>query len=155
MANLRSFFSKNDNDTWRLGKELSKLMCPGDTVLLYGDIGAGKSLLCRSLILELLEYPEDIPSPTFTLVQTYHAPVGEIWHCDLYRLGHEYDLIELGLIETFQSAITLVEWAERLASLTPDDALAISFQIFSEVEREIQLSWSDEKWTERLETLFL
>lgn len=94
----------------RLGQELQ----PGDTVLLSGPIGAGKTHFCRSLIQSRLMAAEDVPSPTFTLVQTYDSEAGEIWHADLYRLSDPAEVVELGLTDAFKSCICLVEWPDRL-----------------------------------------
>ena len=67
------------------------MLKPGDTVLLEGDIGAGKTHIARQLIQSLQDRPEDVPSPTFTLIQTYDTRAGEIWHADLYRPGRGSD----------------------------------------------------------------
>ena len=95
---------------------MRRLLRAGDCVLLEGPIGAGKTHFCRALIRARLGREEDVPSPTFTLVQTYDADV-EIWHADLYRLSHPDEALELGLEDAFASAICLVEWPERLGEL--------------------------------------
>ena len=102
---------------------------PGDTFLLAGDIGSGKSTFARAFIRARLASPhEDVPSPTFTVVQTYDHPSGDIWHCDLYRLSAPSEVIELGLEDAFSDAICLVEWPDRLADLRPDGAITIEMQ---------------------------
>ncbi|MGB7318025.1 MAG: tRNA (adenosine(37)-N6)-threonylcarbamoyltransferase complex ATPase subunit type 1 TsaE [Planktotalea sp.] len=108
----------------RVGLQLRQ----GDTILLQGDIGAGKSFFARSLIQSLQDIPEDVPSPTFTLVQTYETRAGEIWHADLYRLSDPDEAEELGLTDAFTTAICLIEWPDRLASLTPINALTLSIE---------------------------
>lgn len=116
--------------TAALARWLAPCLRGGDVLLLSGPIGAGKSHFARALISTLLEAAgtsEDIPSPTFTLVQTYEAAGLEIWHADLYRLGHPDQILELGLDEAFATALCLVEWPDRLGSLTPPDALHVSF----------------------------
>lgn len=105
-----------------LGRRLAPALRPGDTLLLSGDLGAGKSTLARAIIAAVLPAPEDIPSPTFTLVQVYNGQNGDIWHCDLYRLTGPDHLDELGLTEAFETAICLVEWPDRLDGFAPADA---------------------------------
>jgi tRNA threonylcarbamoyladenosine biosynthesis protein TsaE len=112
--------------TSRLGTDLAALLQPGDTVLLEGPIGAGKTHLARALIRARLGRAEDVPSPTFTLVQTYAAPGAEIWHADLYRLTHPDEVWELGLDDAFATAICLVEWPDRLGRHVPDKALRLT-----------------------------
>lgn len=102
-------------------------LMPGDTILLSGPVGAGKSFFCRALIRSRTGTTEDIPSPTFTLVQTYPHQDGDIWHCDLYRLTDADEVIELGLDEAFENAICLIEWPDRLGSLCPANALHLTF----------------------------
>lgn len=110
-------------DTTRLGARLADLLQAGDTVLLEGPIGAGKTHLARALIQARLGRAEDVPSPTFTLVQTYPADGTDIWHADLYRLTHPDEVWELGLDDAFSTAICLVEWPDRLGRHVPEDAL--------------------------------
>lgn len=106
-----------------LGKWLGQVLGQGDVLLLFGAVGAGKTHVARALIQSLLPQPEDIPSPTFTLVQVYSVPGFDIWHSDLYRLHHPDECLELGLIDAFSTALCLVEWAERLGDLAPPSAL--------------------------------
>ena len=112
-------------ETARLGRVLAGVLRPGDTVLLEGPIGAGKSHLARALIRARLGRDGDVPSPTFTLVQTYPDPLGDLWHADLYRLTHPDEVAELGLEAAFDDAICLVEWPDRLGPLTPEGALRL------------------------------
>jgi tRNA threonylcarbamoyladenosine biosynthesis protein TsaE len=134
--------------TDRLGQHLAGLVRPGDVLLLQGPIGAGKSHLARALI-RALGVSEDIPSPTFTLVQVYETTAGEVWHSDLYRLSGPDEALELGLIEAFQSAICLIEWPERLGSDWPDSALTLRFSIEGE-GRRVEFLADDPAWAGRL-----
>lgn len=119
-------FLASDAETTRLGAVLARHLRPGDTVLLSGRIGAGKTHLARALIQARLGRAEEVPSPTFTLIQTYNAGDTEIWHADLYRLSHPDEAWELGLEDAFETAVCLVEWPDRLGSLAPATALHLS-----------------------------
>ncbi len=113
------------DDMATLGVALSHRLSAGTVVALSGDIGAGKSVLCRALIQSLLPQPEDIPSPTFTLVQTYDGRDFEIWHCDLYRLNSPDQVDELGLFDAFATALVLIEWPDVIANDLPDGHVSI------------------------------
>ncbi len=120
-----SLFLPDDNATTELGVQLACILEPGDTILLKGSVGAGKSHLARAIIQARLGYPEDVPSPTYTLVQTYTDALADIFHADLYRLSDTSELEELGLEEAFSTAICLVEWSERLGNDAPKGALSL------------------------------
>jgi len=131
--------------------KLGARLWPGDVVLLDGPIGAGKTHFARALIQSVLTVPEDVPSPTFTLVQTYDTCRGELWHADLYRLSHPDDVEELGLSEAMTDSICLIEWPDRLGSMRPESALSLDFSTMSdEYERAVTVTWLDDKWNERL-----
>ncbi len=117
-------FLADEKDTSRLARVLAPRLRAGDTVLLEGPIGAGKSHFCRGIIRSRLGRDEDVPSPTFTLVQTYEDDP-DIWHADLYRLTHPDEARELGLEEAFETAICLVEWPDRLGRYAPPGAIRI------------------------------
>ncbi len=122
-----------------------------DVILLIGDVGAGKTHFARALIQSLLDAPEDVPSPTFTLVQTYAIAGPDIWHADLYRLTSTSEIEELGLIDAFETEICLVEWPDRLGPLTPQTALTLHLSDGDTDEaRRIEASWTDPRWDSRL-----
>jgi tRNA threonylcarbamoyladenosine biosynthesis protein TsaE len=125
-APLITLFLADADETTRLGAWFAAHLRAGDCVLLEGSIGAGKSHFARAFIQARLGRAEDVPSPSFTLVQTYTADV-EVWHADLYRLSHPDEVLELGLDEAFDTAICLIEWPDRLGKLTPRSALRLSF----------------------------
>lgn len=116
--------------TDRLGRALAGALRPGDVILLHGEVGAGKTALSRALINALRARaglpPEDVPSPTFTLVQIYDAGAVEIWHADLYRLSGPDAVIELGLDAAFGAAICLIEWPDRLGRDRPTGAIDLT-----------------------------
>ena len=100
---------------------------PRDIVLLNGDLGMGKSVFAREVIRTLTGNPDlDVPSPTFTLAQTYETKDGDIWHFDLYRLKDPEELYEIGWEDALSSGILLVEWPDRLDYLTPKPAITVT-----------------------------
>ncbi|MFW8633924.1 tRNA (adenosine(37)-N6)-threonylcarbamoyltransferase complex ATPase subunit type 1 TsaE [Cribrihabitans pelagius] len=143
-------------ETAELAGQIAGALRPGDCLLLDGPIGAGKTHFARHLLQTLMPVPEDVPSPTFTLVQTYEVPGGEVWHADLYRLTSLDEVEELGLTAAFDEAVCLVEWPDRLAELTPAHALTLSLAPDPEHEdrRHLRLAWSDAKWQPLMERLF-
>ncbi|SDW71387.1 tRNA (adenosine(37)-N6)-threonylcarbamoyltransferase complex ATPase subunit type 1 TsaE [Litoreibacter albidus] len=115
--------------TAQLARAFAALAQPGLCVLLNGPVGAGKSFFARSVIQTLMAKNgaiEDVPSPTFTLVQTYDLGVLDVWHADLYRLGNPDELIELGLDQAFEAAMCLIEWPDRLGDMRPDAATCLT-----------------------------
>jgi tRNA threonylcarbamoyladenosine biosynthesis protein TsaE len=152
MQQHRTFLHLNSPDeTCQLAQALAPKLRPGDVLLLTGGIGAGKTHFARCLILASLEQPQDVPSPTYTLVQTYPGKSAEIWHADLYRLSDASEVDELGLTAAFTSAICLVEWPDRLGSQTPANALHLCFEDGQgDDTRILTLTWSDPAWDAKL-----
>ncbi len=120
----------------------------GDCILLDGPVGAGKTHFTRSLIQAHQDHAEDVPSPTFTLVQVYETAVGEIWHADLYRIGSIDEIEELGLVEAMTDAISIIEWPDRLGELAPHDALSLTFDLVDDMpeHRQITLQGDETRW---------
>ena len=114
----------NEAELLALGASLIPQLSAGQTVCLIGGLGAGKTTLVRGMIQSVLG-DIDVPSPTYTLVQTYEMPEFELWHCDMYRLDRPEDGYELGLIDAFEEAVCLIEWPDKLGELIPDDAMRI------------------------------
>lgn len=121
-----------ESDTAALGARLARAARAGDCILLEGPIGAGKTSLARAFIRTLCGPQEEVPSPTFTLVQVYEAKGIEIWHADLYRLTHPDEVWELGLDDAFHRAICLVEWPDRLGKHRPEGALSLKLESFGD-----------------------
>lgn len=138
--------------TGRLGAALAARARPGDVILLAGPYGAGKTALARAYLRAATGDPAlVVPSPSFTLVQTYPLPGGATaWHYDLWRLGAEGELAELGWDEA-RAGIVLVEWPERLGAHAPEDALTVSLAPVpgDPAARDVTLSG----WAGRLEGL--
>ncbi|WP_375253813.1 tRNA (adenosine(37)-N6)-threonylcarbamoyltransferase complex ATPase subunit type 1 TsaE [Yoonia sp.] len=141
----------DETATARFAAKIAPILSSGDTLLLEGDIGAGKSAFARALIRARLGRQEDVPSPTFTLVQTYESPDGDIWHCDLYRLSHPDEAFELGLEDAFETAICLIEWPDRLGNAAPGNALRLSFRA-GDMAHDLVIA-GPETWARRLVAL--
>jgi len=141
----------SEDATRALARALGARLAPGDVLLLEGGIGAGKSLFARALIQSLQDAPEDVPSPTWTLVQTYDTRAGEVWHADLYRLTGPDEVLELGLDTAFDAAICLVEWPDRLAGEAPPDALTLSFEVAGDSARRVKFRGDAARWRPVLE----
>ena len=105
--------------TAELAGRLAPWLKLGDLVALHGDLGAGKTAFARALIRALVGAKEEVPSPTFTLVQTYNSPMGPIFHFDLYRIVNPDELTEIGWDEALADGLTLVEWPSRAGTLLP------------------------------------
>lgn len=123
---------RDEADTTALAQRLAPCLLQGDIVLLQGDLGSGKTHFARALIRARLgEHgaATEIPSPSFTLVQTYDAPDGALWHADLYRLSDPQEVLELGLDAAFDDAICLIEWPERWDDGWPDTTVLLQFRL--------------------------
>ena len=150
----RTLILASPAETCALARRLAPGLGPGDTLLLSGGVGAGKTHFARCLIQGLLSVPEDVPSPTYTLIQTYAVPGAEIWHADLYRVEDVSELEELGLEDAFETAICLVEWPDRLHELAPETALRIALESPDQDDtRTMRLEWSAQDWDAKLKDI--
>jgi tRNA threonylcarbamoyladenosine biosynthesis protein TsaE len=115
--------------THRLAASVAGTMRNGDAILLSGPLGAGKTEFARALLRAATnDETLDVPSPSFTLVQSYATPLGTVHHFDLWRLDGPASLTELGWDDA-RDDIVLVEWPDRLAALAPPDALCLDFEL--------------------------
>ncbi len=138
--------------TRALAARLAPLLRAGDIVALSGELGAGKTFFARAII-QALGGPEEVPSPTFTLVQTYDLKPVPVWHFDLYRLANPEDAYELDIEDAFSDAISLIEWPERLGALLPDDRLDVDLAFGDTEEARTVTLAGGPSWTERLKAL--
>ena len=112
--------------TQRFGGSLARQLRAGDVIALSGALGAGKSVLARAIIQAVDAAEDDVPSPTFTLVQQYALADGTpLWHLDLYRIETPQEAMALGLDDAFIDAVCLIEWPDRLQKLLPKTSLSI------------------------------
>ncbi len=115
--------------TARLGVAIAAQLQPGEAICLSGPLGAGKSTLARALVRALTTPDEEVPSPTFTLVQFYEGPRLKIAHFDLYRLTNPDEAYEIGLDEALDDGAAVIEWPERLAGRLPLDRLDVGIAL--------------------------
>ena len=134
------------------GHMLAKALRRGDVLALQGGLGVGKTTLARAIVAGLSPESEDVPSPTFTLVQTYPVVLSdgptELWHFDLYRLDRPDQVYELGIEEALADGVSLIEWPELAAGLLPKErVLRIELQITKGQARRAKLdggaAWRD------------
>jgi tRNA threonylcarbamoyladenosine biosynthesis protein TsaE len=121
----------NEAATARLGAALADTLGPGEAVCLSGPLGAGKSTLARAMVRALTTPDEEVPSPTFTLVQFYEGERLNVAHFDLYRLSSPDEAYEIGLDEALEDGAAIIEWPERLAGRLPGDRLDIEISLAS------------------------
>lgn len=139
--------------TIRLGAALARGLTVGDVVALHGDLGAGKTELARAVIRTAAGDPELIvPSPTFTLAETYDTPGGAIWHFDLYRIDSPEQVWELGFEDALADGISLIEWPERLGALLPARRLDVTLVLTDGEARRATLT-GDVSWHARMDVL--
>lgn len=145
--------------TGRFAAALAAAAARGDVFALDGDLGSGKTAFARAFIHALAaragEDPGEVPSPTFTLVQTYALAAGTVYHFDLYRLVDPDEATELGMEDAFADGIALIEWPERLAGRLPDDRLQLHFEYGADAESRVVSLVPFGSWRERLAGLDL
>ena len=130
--------TETEEQTSAAGERLASTLHAGDVVLLFGDLGAGKTAFVRGLARGLGADPEDVSSPTFTLVQEYHGRLA-LFHVDLYRL-EEREVDDLGLEElVLADGVVAIEWAERWRD-RPDDVIEVSLEDIGDEKRRIRVS---------------
>jgi len=144
-------FVGKESATRRLAEMIAEMARPGDVIALWGDLGTGKTAFARAFINHRTNHIEDVPSPTFTLVQLYDTEIGTIYHFDLYRLEQPDDAMELGIEDAFADGVCLIEWPERLGPWLPRSRLDVIIETNSDEQaRIIELKSNDPIWNERL-----
>ena len=147
----QTFYCKNEEETAQIGKRISALSRQGDVFALYGTLGMGKSVFARAFIQNLCGKTE-VPSPTFTLVQTYDAPEFEIYHFDLYRLKSAEEIFELGIEEAMYEGVCLIEWPEKMASYLPRKTIKVTIIPYKN-GREIEILYNNQETCQRFASL--
>ncbi|HYK59206.1 MAG TPA: tRNA (adenosine(37)-N6)-threonylcarbamoyltransferase complex ATPase subunit type 1 TsaE [Bryobacteraceae bacterium] len=137
---MPTFVTHSAEETMELGRQIARGLPRRGTVLLIGDLGAGKTMLAKGIISGLgAALPEDVSSPTFTLIHEYGH--GRVYHIDLYRLEKPAEVASLGLEEIFErDAVALIEWGERFPALMPAERLEIRLRATGSEDRQIEIS---------------
>jgi tRNA threonylcarbamoyladenosine biosynthesis protein TsaE len=142
---------KDEAATLRLGGKLAKALRPGDIVTLSGPLSAGKTTLVRGLMAGL-GYEDEVPSPSFAIVQPYETLSPPVWHVDLYRIENPADLDELGLEDIGADGVLIVEWPEHAGPGAWPRALALSLEVEENGARaltaEVPAAWEG-RWPPR------
>jgi tRNA threonylcarbamoyladenosine biosynthesis protein TsaE len=128
--------TSSESETAAVGRELATTLSAGDVVLLYGDLGAGKTAFVKGLAEGLGVARDEVSSPTFTLVQEYRGGRLPLLHVDLYRLNDPRELDDLGLEEIAEDGVLAIEWAEKLARPTLG-AVRVSIEHAGETQRRV------------------
>jgi tRNA threonylcarbamoyladenosine biosynthesis protein TsaE len=140
----------DETATIALAERIAALARRADVIALRGDLGTGKTTFVRAFIRARGNYGDEVPSPTFTLVQVYDLGGPTIWHFDLYRLRAPQEAWELGIEDAFNEGISLIEWPERLRSLLPPRRLEIALEFGDRPgERRVLLDPGTD-WPERV-----
>jgi len=143
------FLSNSPAATLSLGKKIGERLTPGSVIALTGELGCGKTLLTRG-ICEGLGVPlRHVSSPTFVLVNEYKGRL-PVFHMDLYRLGNIDDGFEIGIMDYFnraESGVMLIEWAEKMISLLPEDVLRVTYDILGDKKRKITFTSTADKFS--------
>ena len=154
---LRRTVSVTDEaGTFRLADDIAAIARPGDVIALHGDLGMGKSALARAVVRRLAGNPDlEVPSPTFTLLQSYETARFPVHHFDLYRLADPDELIEIGFSDAIGEGLSLIEWPERAGDELPGERLDI---VISEGDgfngRRFSLEAHGAGWAGRLDETF-
>lgn len=137
----RVFRTRSEEETVAAGEEIGRGLTPGSVVLLIGELGAGKTTLAKGIVKGLgAGQPDDVSSPTFTLIQEY-GEATKVYHIDLFRIESAREAEELGLEELLsRPGVVLVEWGERFPQLWPAERIEIRLRELKDGSREIRCS---------------
>jgi tRNA threonylcarbamoyl adenosine modification protein YjeE len=116
----------SEQDTIDLAHYIAPLLVPGSVITLYGDLGSGKTFFVKALGA-FLGVPDEIDSPSFVIFKEYHCGRFPLYHLDLYRLKHEDELLDLGLLDMLEGGITVIEWPQLAEKLLPYQSLMLNF----------------------------
>ncbi len=147
----KTFITNSEQETIKLAERFATLAENKDVFALYGTLGVGKSVFSRAFIQKLTQ-AEEVPSPTFTLVQSYSYGNTEIYHFDLYRLKSPEEVFELGFEEAVYGGISLIEWPEKAGYLLPKDVFKVNITAQND-QRIFEITVSSPDKAARLEKI--
>ena len=127
----------NEDDSINLAIQISNNIKPDDVLTFSGDLGSGKTFLCRQIIKQLCGQATNVTSPTFNLLQIYDWKNCSIYHYDLYRLKDISEIYELGIEEAFTSNVCLIEWPELIDTILPNNTTALNIEIIDYNKRRV------------------
>lgn len=124
---MSRYISRNEEDTLKIAAQFAKILKPGDIVALHGTLGVGKTAFTRGVI-QALSDAKEVPSPTFTLLQTYDTAHFTLYHFDMYRLKSPEEAYEIGIEDAFADGVSFIEWPEKIGSLLPKKHIDVSIE---------------------------
>lgn len=158
-SNSYVFNALSRQDVSILASSIAKISKSQDVIALSGDLGAGKTVFAKAFIRTLTDENEDVPSPTFTLVQIYEALQNDkpltIWHFDLYRMKSAEEIYETGFEEALSDGVSLIEWPERANGLLPRNRLIIHLGTSTGMtdKRNVIVTANSTDWVQRMEKI--
>mgnify|MGYP005627870997 FL=1 len=142
---------RSEDDTVRFAEQVWQHAKRNDVIAMWGDLGVGKTAFVRGFIRAATTATEEVPSPTFTLLQTYDSGLGTIHHFDLYRIEHEDEVLELGIDDAFADGVSLIEWPGNMGRWLPHKRLDLTLETLGDSgARMAKLSSDDPDWQARL-----
>lgn len=136
----------NEAETSSFAAQIAQQANPGDVILLEGELGMGKTAFARGFIQSITHNnSEEVPSPTYNLLQTYDSPKGPVWHFDLYRLRSPDEIYELGWEDCLGSGILLIEWPENLGTHRPKDCITIHIEAIPNKPASRNITFTDQR----------
>ena len=136
---MKEYILENVEQMRAWARDFAKKLTAPCVVALHGDLGMGKSEIARTVIQTLRGADTVVPSPTFTLLQTYEAKDFEIYHFDMYRLKNPEEAFEIGIEDAFIDGVSLIEWPEKIGYLLPKNAIRITIEIQDDQSRLITI----------------
>ena len=124
---MQTFISLTEQDTITVAERLARQVKVGDVIALYGTLGMGKTVFCRGFVRTFMPWQE-VPSPTFTLLQVYETPSFPIYHFDMYRLKTPDEAYEIGIEDAFAEGVSLIEWPEKIGPLLPKKYISVRLE---------------------------